>query len=525
MCGSAGQGGPLSGAQLFDPVAVATDAAGDLFVADAGDQSVLLAPAVSGTYYGTAVGAGDIGVVVGGTGSYGPYVADGLSATGIGAELNDPRGLALTPNGTLVVTDGFMHVIRFVPAQSGTEFGRAVSSGDLYTLAGARPVSTSVAAGDGTRWVLTHLDVPAGIAGRRDGGRPLQRRGHRRDTEYRVSWLGPAFGRRTFLASGVGLSAGAIAAGAPVRTGRGRDVRRAAPDRCRRGWSERDLGHAPRRLAHGQRARRPRGRRPRRRFVRLDVDGHRPRGGPDRLPARGPAHRSRPPRAHLGQRPGGRCPARLRRLPRADLGRRRLLPMDGPASRTGREMGPRLRPGTVHHVAPQRGLDGAVAAARGGLVTARPRHLPQDRDGAAGGRDRTGHGLRLGRAHVPALRRRRAGRRLAKLLVPRRAVLAVRRRDEPISGGRPTVLGVLHRWYGAGKGRPQSAPGLIVQLSLWYRDGRHVVVGTDARWREVQAEWLPSPQRNNDACDYVEWIDARRHPAGWSAAGYDDTAW
>ena len=94
-----------------------------------------------------------------------------------------------------------------------------------------------------------------------------------------------------------------------------------------------------------------------------------------------------------------------------------------------------------------------------------------------------------------------------------------------ISGGRPTVLGVLHRWYGAGKGRPQSAPGLIVQLSLWYRDGRHVVVGTDARWREVQAEWLPSPQRNNDACDYVEWIDARRHPAGWSAAGYDDTAW
>ncbi len=164
VCGSAGQGGPLSGAQLFDPVAVATDAAGDLFVADAGDQSVLLAPAVSGTYYGTAVGAGDIGVVVGGTGSYGPYVADGLSATGIGAELNDPRGLALTPNGTLVVTDGFMHVIRFVPAQSGTEFGRAVSSGDLYTLAGARPVSTSVAAGDGTRWVLTHLDVPAGIA-------------------------------------------------------------------------------------------------------------------------------------------------------------------------------------------------------------------------------------------------------------------------------------------------------------------------------------------------------------------------
>ena len=164
VCGSAGQGGPRGGAELFDPVAVATDAAGDLLVADAGDQSILLAPSVSGTYYGTAVGGGDLGVIVGGTGSYGPYVADGLSATSVGAELNDPRGLALTPTGTLVVTDGFMHVIRFVPAGSGAVFGRSVTGGSLYTLAGALPVSTSVGAGDATRWVLTHMATPAGVA-------------------------------------------------------------------------------------------------------------------------------------------------------------------------------------------------------------------------------------------------------------------------------------------------------------------------------------------------------------------------
>jgi alpha-L-rhamnosidase len=94
-----------------------------------------------------------------------------------------------------------------------------------------------------------------------------------------------------------------------------------------------------------------------------------------------------------------------------------------------------------------------------------------------------------------------------------------------VVGGRPAVLGVLHRWYGAGKGRPPSAPGLIVQLSLQYRDGRHVVTGTDGSWRELAAEWLPSPLRNNDACDYVEWIDARRQPMGWSVAGYDDGGW
>ena len=48
VCGSAGQGGPLAAAQLWNPVAVAVDRAGDLFVADSGDQSVLLAPAPAG---------------------------------------------------------------------------------------------------------------------------------------------------------------------------------------------------------------------------------------------------------------------------------------------------------------------------------------------------------------------------------------------------------------------------------------------------------------------------------------------
>ena len=118
VCGSAGQGGPVRSAQLWNPVAVTLDAAGDLLVADSGDQSVLLAPAgAGGAFYGTAVGAGDLGVVVGGTGSYGPYLADGLPANGPTAELNDPRGLAVGPTGALFVTDGFMHVIRVVPGR------------------------------------------------------------------------------------------------------------------------------------------------------------------------------------------------------------------------------------------------------------------------------------------------------------------------------------------------------------------------------------------------------------------------
>ena len=164
VCGTAGQGGPRSGAQLWNPVAVAVDGSGDLLVADSGDQSVLLAPAAGGTYWGTAVGAGDIGVVMGGTGDYGPYVADGLSATGDTAELNDARGVAVGPTGALFVSDGFMHAVRVVPSTTGPLLGRDMVAGGLYTAAGAVPVSNSSGLGNGTKWVVTRVGTPVGVA-------------------------------------------------------------------------------------------------------------------------------------------------------------------------------------------------------------------------------------------------------------------------------------------------------------------------------------------------------------------------
>ena len=164
VCGSAGQGGPVAAAQVWSPVAVAVDSAGDLFVADDGDQSVLLAPTRGGTFYGMEVGAGDIGVVVGGTGGYQPYLADGVPAVSVAAELNDPRGLAIGPTGALFVTDGLMQVIRVVPSTTGVLFGRAMTAGDLYSVAGALPVATAEGPGDGTHWVLTRMGTPVGIA-------------------------------------------------------------------------------------------------------------------------------------------------------------------------------------------------------------------------------------------------------------------------------------------------------------------------------------------------------------------------
>ena len=94
-----------------------------------------------------------------------------------------------------------------------------------------------------------------------------------------------------------------------------------------------------------------------------------------------------------------------------------------------------------------------------------------------------------------------------------------------LRAGRKSAIGVLHRWYGPGQGRPASSPGLLLQCSLWYRDGTRETHLSDGTWKQHQAEWLPSPQRNADGGDFVEWVDGRAHPAGWANPGFDDSSW
>jgi alpha-L-rhamnosidase len=91
--------------------------------------------------------------------------------------------------------------------------------------------------------------------------------------------------------------------------------------------------------------------------------------------------------------------------------------------------------------------------------------------------------------------------------------------------GSPNAVGFLHHWYSAGKARPTSMPGLLAQLSVVYADGRRIIIGTDGTWKQRRAEWLPSPQRNTDGGDFIETIDGRQTPLGWSEPSYDDGSW
>lgn len=153
VCGSAGLGGLAASAQLANPVAVAIDRGGNLIIADNGEQTVLAVARVNGAI---AQLAGMLG--------NGPYGGDGLSATGATAELNDPEGVAISPLGTLYVADGFMHAIRIVPTVATTVLGRPMSPGDMYTLIGAVPINTSAGLGNGTQWVVGHIDRPSSLA-------------------------------------------------------------------------------------------------------------------------------------------------------------------------------------------------------------------------------------------------------------------------------------------------------------------------------------------------------------------------
>jgi len=156
-----GDGGPAPDAVLWTPTAVALDRSGDLFIADRGNGSVREVAAAPGTYYGVTVSANDIATVAGSGGGYGPYLVDGLSATGPTAGLNFVSGVAVDGHGNLFVADLYDRAVRELVSTSGTSFGRRVDAGDLYTLVGAVPTGAN---GNRTRWEGTRVTYPSGLA-------------------------------------------------------------------------------------------------------------------------------------------------------------------------------------------------------------------------------------------------------------------------------------------------------------------------------------------------------------------------
>src|SRR5208283_4568575 len=101
--GYTGDNGPATSAEIHGPYAVATDSAGDLYIADSGNNVIRK---VANGVITTVAGNGAMG-----------YSGDNGPATS--AQLDAPYGVAVDSAGDLYIADSANNVIRKVSASSG----------------------------------------------------------------------------------------------------------------------------------------------------------------------------------------------------------------------------------------------------------------------------------------------------------------------------------------------------------------------------------------------------------------------
>lgn len=156
--GYSGDGGAANVAALNEPRGVAVDAAGNVWIADTGNNVIREVSAATG----------DINTVVGyntGTANHGTatagYGGDGSAANSSSVELNEPIGMAFDGAGNLYIADFNNKVIRKVAASGGVVSGSSIIS----TIAGEYGASAlSTAPAFPAPATSTPLGSPAEVA-------------------------------------------------------------------------------------------------------------------------------------------------------------------------------------------------------------------------------------------------------------------------------------------------------------------------------------------------------------------------
>jgi sugar lactone lactonase YvrE len=147
--GVCGDGGLAVDADLNLPDTVALDAAGNLYIADAGDNRIRVVNTSKSTITiaGVSIGAGDIQTVAGNsTACASPQSACGDGGMANAANLTAPYGVALDHAGNLYIADTKDHKIRFVNTSSGiisTFAGNGIGCSNQRSGCGDGKVPTS----------------------------------------------------------------------------------------------------------------------------------------------------------------------------------------------------------------------------------------------------------------------------------------------------------------------------------------------------------------------------------------------
>ncbi len=167
-----GDHGPATSAELSLPEGVAVDGAGNLLIADSDHRRVRVVAASTGTFYGQPMTAGNI-YTIAGTGKF-SFSGDRGPATR--AEFSNPADTALDGSGNLVIADTSSDRIRVAAATTGTFYGRSMTAGHVYTVAGGGKSNP----GDGGSGTSAELYNPCGVAVDAEGNLVIADLGHSR---------------------------------------------------------------------------------------------------------------------------------------------------------------------------------------------------------------------------------------------------------------------------------------------------------------------------------------------------------
>jgi sugar lactone lactonase YvrE len=160
--GSTGDGGPATSALLNAPHGITVDNAGNLYIADTGNNKIRFVDNLTGlisTYAGTGIAS---------------YIGDGGPATA--ATFNAPYGLSLTPQGVLYVADTGNNAIRSIASNSGL----------VTTFAGS---SSGGFSGDGGAAAVAQLSGPKGVVSDASGNVYIADSGNNRIRLVNVSGI------------------------------------------------------------------------------------------------------------------------------------------------------------------------------------------------------------------------------------------------------------------------------------------------------------------------------------------------
>jgi large repetitive protein len=158
--GFSGDGGAAVSAELDQPFGLALDSAGNLYIADIGNNRVRVVCAAPGTLDGAACPApGDI-VTLAGNGNAG---AAGDGGQAIAAELNGPYAVAVDPAGDLFIADTQNNRVRAVCASASSSIlgTHCTAAGVLSTVAGNGAGNFG---GDGGAAAAAEINSPSGLA-------------------------------------------------------------------------------------------------------------------------------------------------------------------------------------------------------------------------------------------------------------------------------------------------------------------------------------------------------------------------